>query len=82
MARRIQDEILRAIEEVLRTRPEGMTARQIAHALESTPPRRTLQYRVRSLVDAKRLVMEGSGRWARYRIRPSEFTAWQERWRA
>ena len=68
MARRILDENLRAIEEVVRGRPEGMTARQIAHALESAPPRRTLQYRVRSLVDAKRLVMEGSGRWARYRL--------------
>ena len=68
MARRIQDENLRVIEEVVGGRSEGVTARQIADVLESAPPRRTLQYRVRSLVDARRLVMEGSGRWARYRL--------------
>ncbi|UVC19440.1 Fic family protein (plasmid) [Mesorhizobium onobrychidis] len=45
-----------------------MTAQQIADALPSAPPRRTLQYRLRHLVDSKRLVMEGQGRWARYRV--------------
>lgn len=48
--------------------PEGMTAQQIADALESAPPRRTLQYRLKSLVDSKRLVMVGEGRWAHYRV--------------
>ncbi len=68
MAKRIQEEYLQAIEEAMRQRPEGMTAQQINNALESAPPRRTLQYRLKSLVDSKRLVMEGKGRWARYRV--------------
>ncbi|MEX0975737.1 MAG: Fic family protein [Woeseia sp.] len=67
MVRRIQDEDLQAIEETVRHHPGGMTAQQIADALEAPPPRRTLQYRLKSLVDGKRLVMEGKGRWARYR---------------
>ena len=65
MARRIQEEDLQVIEEAVRQHPEGMTAQQINAALESAPPRRTLQYRLKSLVDSKRLVMEGTGRWAR-----------------
>ncbi len=67
MARRIQEQDLREIEEAVREHPEGMTAQQIADALEAAPPRRTLQYRLKSLVDDKRLIMEGEGRWARYR---------------
>ena len=68
MARRIQEEHLQVIEEAARRHPEGMTAQQINDALESAPPRRTLQYRLKSLVDSKRLVMEGAGRGARYRV--------------
>ena len=68
MARQILEADLRAIEEVVRRHPAGMTARQIAEALEDAPAHRTLQYRLRSLVDSKRLVMEGSGRGARYRV--------------
>ena len=68
MARRIREEYLQAIEEAVRQRPEGMTAQQINDALESAPPRRTVQYRLKSLVDGKRLIMESSGRWARYRV--------------
>ena len=55
-----------------------MTAQQISEALKSAPPRRTLQYRLKSLVDAKRLLMKGSGRWARYGVPreiPLEFQA-------
>ena len=62
------EEHLRAIEEVLREHPEGMTASQIETALTTAPPRRTLQYRLKSLVDNKRLIMVGTGRWARYRM--------------
>ena len=68
MARRIREEDLRAIEEAVRSHPDGMTARQIAEALEDAPAHRTLQYRLKSLVDSKRLVMQGSGRGARYRV--------------
>ena len=45
-----------------------MTAPQIAAALDAVLPRRTLQYRLKALVDDKRLLREGSGRWARYRL--------------
>ena len=67
MARRIREADLRVIEEVVKSDPNGMTARQIAEALEDVPVHRTLQYRLKSLVDSKRLVMEGSGRGTRYR---------------
>ena len=69
MPRRIREENLSAIEDVVRQCPEGRTAQQISEALAAPPPRRTLQYRLKSLVDSKRLVMEGTGRWARYRLR-------------
>jgi hypothetical protein len=68
VARRIQDEDLQAIAEAVRRHPAGITAQQIAEELESAPPRRTLQYRLKYLVDNKRLSMVGEGRWARYRI--------------
>ncbi len=45
-----------------------MTAPQIADALGAGPPRRTLQYRLKALVDEERLVRDGKGRWARYRL--------------
>jgi hypothetical protein len=67
VARRIQGQELEEIEAAVQRYPEGMTAQQIADALSAAPPRRTLQYRLRFLVDDKRLVMEGGGRWARYR---------------
>lgn len=68
MPRRIREDVLREIEAVLRPHSDGLTAQQIADALESAPPRRTLQYRLKSLVTSKRLAMEGTGRWARYRV--------------
>ena len=67
MARRIRETDLRAIEDIVGSDPDGMTARQIAEVLEDAPAHRTLQYRLKSLVYSKRLVMEGSGRGARYR---------------
>lgn len=45
-----------------------MTAREIAQALYDAPPHRTLQHRLKALVDADRLTREGSGRRARYRM--------------
>ncbi len=67
VARRINKQDLQEIEDLVRGHPEGMTAQQIADALESAPPQRTLQYRLKSLVADKRLVMEGEVRWAKYR---------------
>ncbi len=43
-----------------------MSAQQIHEVLAAPPPRRTLQYRLKHLVDGKRLHRAGSGRWARY----------------
>ena len=68
MARRVQEDDLQAIEAAVRRQPEGMTAQQINDALESPPPYRTLQYRLKSLVESKRLIMEGAGRSVRYRV--------------
>ena len=68
MARRIRESDLKAIEGAVRRNPNGMTARQIAEALEVAPAHRTLQYRLNSLVNSKRLAMEGAGRGARYRV--------------
>jgi len=68
VVRRILEEELQAIEEAVRRRPGGATAQQIADSLQEPPPRRTLQYRLKYLVDHRRLVMEGAGRWARYRL--------------
>ncbi len=59
---------LRAIEEVVRQKPEGMTAREITEALEAAPPHRTVQDRLKALVDGNRLIRESSGRGARYRM--------------
>ena len=67
MPRNLTEDQLQPIEEAVRAHPEGQTAQQIADALLSAPPRRTLQYRLRHLVDNGRLVMEGEGRWARYK---------------
>ena len=66
MARRFREADLRAIEEAVKSDPNGMTALQIAEALEDAPALRTLQYRLKHLVKRKRLVMQGSGRRARY----------------
>lgn len=68
MAKRIPEQELAAIEEAIRRHPGGVTLQQIADALKADLPRRTLQYRLKFLVDAKRLVPEGEGRWTKYRL--------------
>ncbi len=68
MARRIDEESLRTIEAVVGQQPEGMSAPEIAAQLDTALPLRTLQYRLRALVDDKRLIRDGSGRWTRYRL--------------
>jgi len=78
VARRILEEELQTIEKAVRHHPDGATAQQVADSLQEPPPRRTLQYRLKYLVDHHRLVMEGEGRWARYRppqVRPAVGTA-------
>ena len=72
--KRNRESDLRAIEDVVRRGPEGLTAREIAQALYDAPPHRTLQHRLKALADADRLTREGSGRRARYRM-PKEILA-------
>ena len=67
MAARDRARDLEAIEQIVRQNPEGLTAPEIAALLMAPPPRRTLQDRLKSLVDQGRLVREGELRWARYR---------------
>src|SRR5260370_1236193 len=57
-----------ALEEAVRRSRHGASSQEVLRALASQIPLRTLQYRLKSLVDRKRLVMDGEGRWARYRI--------------
>jgi hypothetical protein len=54
------------IENVVRTRP-GITSAEIEGAVGERLPRRTLQHRLKRLVDDGRLIREGQKRWARYR---------------
>ena len=67
MARRLPEDSLQAIVEAARRHPDGVTAGEVADSLPADLPRRTLQYRLKALVDDGRLIMTGSGRWARYR---------------
>jgi hypothetical protein len=68
MARHISEEALRDIEGVLKGRSEGADLPQIASTLAAPVPQRTLQYRLKYLVDAGRIVREGEDRWAKYRL--------------
>ena len=68
MAKRIPEEALTAIKKAVQLRPEGADLPQIARALKPPIPKRTLQYRLRYLVDAGRLVKEGDDRWAKYHL--------------
>jgi Fic/DOC family len=56
---------LEQIEEAVRARP-GITSAEIADVLGEQVPRRTLQFRLKRLVDDGRVLREGGGRWARY----------------
>jgi len=75
LVKRILEEELQAIEEAVRRHEGGATAQQIVDSLQEPPPRRTLQYRLKHLVDHRRLVMEGVGRWARYRLPQAQAAA-------
>ena len=67
VTKEIDERGLKAIEDIVRAWPAGgMSAQQIAAALEPAPPPRTLQYWLKYLVDEKRLIREGQRRWTRY----------------
>lgn len=66
MAKPVPEDELNAIEDIVRRHPDGSTAQDIADALAADVPRRTLQYRLKRLVDAGRIVQRGARRWAKY----------------
>ena len=68
MPKRIPESEFEAIEAAVRPHPAGCPARQIALDAGTDLPFRTLQYRLKSLVEAGRLVKEGLGRGSRYRL--------------
>lgn len=68
MANQIPEETLAAIEDAVRRNPNGVSAPEILRALATPVPPRTLQYRLKHLVTRNRLIMDGEGRWARYRL--------------
>ena len=72
MSRRIPEKELEAIVAVVGRRPGSVTARDIAESLDDEIPFRTLQYRIKYLVDDDRLAREGEGRWATYRLPSAE----------
>jgi Fic family protein len=65
MVRRTDEQELEAIAEIVRAQ-EGATAREIARARGAKL--RTAQHRLKQLVSAGRIVQEGKGRAARYRV--------------
>jgi DNA-binding transcriptional ArsR family regulator len=65
VARLIPSDELAQIESAVRAHP-GITSAEIADVLGEQVPRRTLQFRLKRLVDDGRVVREGEGRWARY----------------
>jgi hypothetical protein len=62
VAKRIPEDALNAIEQAVRARPDGADLRDIAAALQPAVPKRTLQYRLKHLVEAGRLLKEGDDR--------------------
>ena len=68
MAKGIPEADLAAIEEASRRNPKGVTAQEIKKTLNTVIPQRTLQYRLKYLADNGRLIKDGTGRWAKYRI--------------
>jgi hypothetical protein len=73
MPPRIPEESLLAIEQAVAQHPEGASLSDVAAALPERPADRTLQYRLKYLVDKGRLIKEGEGRrWTRYRVPAAE----------
>ncbi len=73
MAQRIPEESLAAIEKAVARHPDGASLSDVAAALPEKLADRTLQYRLKYLVDKGRLITEGEGRrWTRYRVPAAE----------
>jgi Fic family protein len=74
MAKPVAESDLKAIENVLRTHYQGVSLSVIAKSLGGSIARRTLQYRLRHLVDRGRIVTDGQGRALKYRLATHEAT--------
>src|SRR5216683_1717371 len=69
MPARIPEESLAAIEQAVAQHPDGASFGEVVAALPEQLADRTLQYRLKYLVDKGRLITEGEGRrWTRYRV--------------
>lgn len=68
MANQIDDAAIENILSVLGARPDGISAQDIGQALDVAVPLRTLQYRLRHLVDQGVLSKTAEGRATRYRL--------------
>ena len=74
MANKVPNDALNELLDVVAGHPDGIAAPGIAERLTEDIPRRTLQYRLKQLVAKGQLHMEGSGRWARYRLASQSVT--------
>lgn len=72
MANRVPEDALEELIDIVASHPGGIAAPGIAEELTDDVPRRTLQYRLKQLVNNGQLQMEGSGRWARYHLAASD----------
>ncbi len=77
MGKRIPEEKFQAIEAVVLMFPDGTGIREIADKLDEKIPRRTLQYRLKHLVDEGRLFTYGEKRGVKYRV-PATRTRYRE----
>jgi len=76
MAKPLREDDLAAIEAIVRAHAGGISVAEIADALKLPVPRRTLQYRLKSLVESGRIAAGGEGRGAKYRMpAPSKASA-------
>jgi hypothetical protein len=70
MSKLIPETELRAIETVIRGQPEPLSAREIASRLTLAPSHRTLQFRLKRLVEKGRLVKHGARSHTKYSLPP------------
>lgn len=71
MANKVPEDALKELQEIVAEHPDGISAPDIAKSLSEAIPRRTLQYRLKQLVEVGLLRMTGSGRWAKYHLATS-----------
>ena len=68
MPKKIPEQELEAIVEVVTAHPDGVQVKTIRGGLEFDLPPRMLQRRLALLIEQKRLIVEGRGRGSRYRL--------------